>query len=307
MAAGLVVSKKSLRLWAVVAVARRSFARGVAMSGRWFPVICGVVLACAVGTESLRGEGPPTASKPMTRKEFQPAPPGWVGLAPGEAERRAAIEEKLDQVTDVAMDDVSVGDAIRKVLGSIEVVVRFDETELESSGSGHLADPVSLTLSGVSARTALDLLLRPRDWVLLVRDNHCVVTTRSWESVGNADETAIYDVTDLGSNPDGQVNLSRLMTLIQQSIEPGRWGSAGGTQSIQPLITAKAALLVVRASGDSHRGINSLLSQMREAGAGIVPAEMLVDRTPVDTPAAGMGGAPVIQGGFGGGGGGGFF
>ncbi len=295
------------------------------MLGRWFPVICGAVLMCFVGSDALRGQtsslateppaGHPPAEKPRPRKEYRPAATRVIGLAPGEAERRAIIEEKLDQVSEATLKDVPVGDAIRSIFKSVDIAVRFDLEPIESEGGDTLDDPVTLELAGTSLRAILSELLTPRGLALLVRDNHCVVTTRNWAD-DNDFPTAVFEVTDLASYPDGTVDVSSLIGVIERSIEPDHWLNAGGSGSIEPFVTAKAVLLIVRAPASTHRHIESLLTEMRRSGAAITPVETLVVPHPIpdsqngnkagaihgNAVGGGLGG-----GGFGGGGGGGGF
>jgi hypothetical protein len=290
------------------------------MLGRWFPVICGAVLMCFVGSNALRGQtsslateppaGHPLAEKPRPRKEYRPAATRVIGLAPGEAERRAIIEEKLDQVTDAAHSDIPVGDAIRSTLKSVDIAVRFDLEGIESEGSGTLDDHVTVELAGASVRAILSELMTPRGWTLLVRDNHCLVTTQS--SVESSDlPAAVFEVTDLASHPDGTVDASSLLGVIERSIEPDHWLNVGGSWSIEPFVTAKAVLLIVRAPASTHRHIESLLTEMRRSGAAIVPAETLLLPPPNAFPQNDNKGGAIHGnaggGGLGGGGGGGFF
>jgi len=109
-----------------------------------------------------------------------------------EIRQRAAIESKLKQPTSVDLKDISLRDAIEKVIGGIPHLL--DEKEFSNSGID-MKSLVSLTLDNLPREIVLQELLLPNTLTYYIRDGAAVVTTQ--EKAEDVMETRIYSAAGI--------------------------------------------------------------------------------------------------------------
>ncbi|MEZ6064945.1 MAG: M56 family metallopeptidase [Planctomycetaceae bacterium] len=154
--------------------------------------------------------------------------------------------------------------------------LRIDEERLRLAGvTGRT--PVNLSVSGISLRSCLKLILEPLELDWIVVDGELVVTSR--QAAANWPKVVVYTAGDLvtlsdpiiakndSERPARQVeSLEVLADLIVRTIEPGSWETFGGTGTIvahQPTLS-----LVIRAPEAVHQEVAELLTQLRRLWPG---------------------------------------
>ncbi len=216
-------------------------------------------------------------ASPEVRVGFKPAESRTLGLADGEAERRAVVDLRLDKPVSVDFKAVPLREAIQHVLKLADVLPVFDYESLADDNLVRLDNAVSLRVTNVSAKIVLREICEPRGVQVITSDSHAIVSpTDSCDHM----RTVVHDVTDLTSRRDGTAFTHELIDLITQAIRPKLWVDVGGANSASTILTGRAALLVVRSDPRTDEEIKSLLDDLRRNGAAIDPSAILVEFDP---------------------------
>lgn len=133
---------------------------------------------------------------------FLPAAPRWalcqdaanspVAHWPSDAE--AAIGEALAGKAEFELDETPLADAMKAIGKEYHVSIVIDQAALEADGLDPTM-PVSLSVSGISLRSALSLALEPLQLTTIVQDEVLKVTTRL-EAETNL-SVRVYPIADL--------------------------------------------------------------------------------------------------------------
>ncbi len=176
--------------------------------------------------------------------------------------REARIPDALERSCDVALDDVPLQEAVRLLAEDWKIPVRIDANWLAKDDVA-LDSPVSLTIRGVPRHSALQLLLDDLGLTWAVRHDTLLITTAAAADL--LLETRIYDVADLVLRRDEQGLLRRdfgpVMGAIHESLL-GEWDASDA--AMHPVNTSDVNALVVRATRRMHRGVERLLSDLRQ-------------------------------------------
>ena len=142
----------------------------------------------------------------------------------------------------------------------------IDQAALEADGLDP-SMPVSLSVSGISLRSALSLALEPLQLTTIVQDEVLKVTTLL-EAETNL-SVRVYPVADLlgTTHFDDQVipDFEPLTELIVTIVDPDTWDEVGGDSSISSSEVSRS--LIISQTRDSHDDIQAVLSQLRAAKA----------------------------------------
>ncbi len=176
-----------------------------------------------------------------------------------------------------------------------------------SSTAGALDDvglstdtPITKSLSGLSLKSCLRLILRELNLTYVVRDEVLLITTP--EEAEREQVTRLYPVSDLVLARDeaGQTwaDFDSLIQTVTSTVEPESWDEVGGPGSVSGMSYPGADVLVIRQTDEVHEEIASLLARMRSLAA---PRDGTTDlpvrpRGPAHPGFGGMGG---MGGGFG--------
>lgn len=211
---------------------------------------------------------------PAVRAQGDVSPAAHIRAALGRKVHGEFVEAPLTDVLDYAADVIGVS------------MVR-DQRAIEALGVD-VAQPVSLTVKDVPARSLLSLVLEPLGLQAVVHRDVLLVT--SAERAETLRATRVYDVSDLVAerSPNAElggarvatvpiaparVRLDELADMITRSVEPDSWDQAGGAGVVVPLELHGAHVLVVRQTQSVHDELESLLAEMRRLVArhGMVP------------------------------------
>ncbi len=190
-----------------------------------------------------------------------------------DAEARARVESALSAAADLEFVDVPLQEVTDFISDQYRIPVLIHGRALDDIGVGS-DTPVTVSLSGITLRSALRLMLDQLDLTFLVRDGVLLITTP--EEAENRLTTYVYVVGDLPSATSGDASressLQELAHMIQTAIDRDSWEDVGGPGVIE--VVAPWGLLVVSQSADRHQRIAGLLSATRQARAAHPPADM---------------------------------
>lgn len=181
------------------------------------------------------------------------------------AEEKKLIES-LDKVLDTPLKDAPFEEAVQLVSTKIDQKIYIDKKSLEDTGLD-LRKPVDVP-GGVSARSALRVMLQSQNLTFLVRDN--IIQVVSLDRAKDMLVSRAYDVRDLVgvggafNNPiafgpilDAQQtyeNARMLIDAIQQSVDPRVWKDGRGVGGGPATITFHypTMSIIVRAPSEVH-------------------------------------------------------
>ncbi len=179
------------------------------------------------------------------------------------------LQRALDQKIAVTFNHTPLQDAVQTIAKQIEANFVVDQVSLAEEGVKG-TEPVTLQLSGLTARSVLKLLLEPvrLDYVI---ENEVIKVVSRQRAKGEL-IVACYVVSDLLSvdsesktKADAErieLGLKRILEIVQSTIAPDSWDHVGGVGSIRSYSTTCS--LIVRQSRDVHEEILNLLDAFRK-------------------------------------------
>lgn len=205
-----------------------------------------------------------TTNSPPSSAKTNPSP-----IGPFDVSDRSAIERKiegaLETPTELQFTDTPLA-TITDYLGQLHgIQIVLDRRGLNREGIT-VDTPVSVDLTGIPLRSALDLML---DHYLLtaVVHNDVLLITSSARAEEELQEVRIYR-----HHNDWPIAVHSLVDIIQSSISPNDWVDVGGTNFIGALSTSKSGGFVVRAGYDVHYKIQEFLAQLGRLGQADQPS-----------------------------------
>ena len=177
---------------------------------------------------------------------------------PAEAERRLQSALKV-QVT-VNFVETPLIDALDFLAEQAELSIRIDRRAFEDAG--HSGDePVTLVHAGISAESALKLLLDEMKMAFVIQNDVLTVTTR--DKATEKQIVRVYPVGDL-LIPAEQETWDELTESIRLSLPDVLWQDIAGTGGTISTVKAVDAI-VVRQTRSAHDQILGLLESLRAA------------------------------------------
>jgi hypothetical protein len=184
------------------------------------------------------------------------------------AERR--IAEELEKPTTFEFLETELQDALQSIKDRHKIEIQVDKKALDDEGVGTDV-PVTRRLSGISLKSALNLLLRELGLTYSVQDEVLLITTRT-----ESDQrltTVVYDVSDLVEadrlqrQARGEVVLEYdadpLIDAITAAVHPTSWQEVGGPGAICYVF----GTLVISQSYHVHEDVAKLLDHLRRVQA----------------------------------------
>lgn len=227
----------------------------------------------------------PAASIPpaaVRRPALPPMAPPSIEFLPEPTPVEKEILQKLNEQVDFDFSSESLSgvcDFLNQLHG-LQCVI--DKQALEENSIAIDATDITLKVSGISLRSALNLVLKPNGLAFIIDDE--VVKITSLEKASTTLMTRTYPVRDLVGNVDVEYDL--LARAIQDAVG-GPLGSPwvesegeGGTVSALPA----TGTLVIRQTARAHDEILQLLRAIRKANQEMQPKTSQVvphGKTPV--------------------------
>ena len=232
------------------------------MSERFaYPIVAVLSLVCAIDASACC----PKQVSLDVRPESEQAAAEAINTALNSPVRFEFAETPLADVVEF----------LRKLTG---VQVILDHKALEGVGIGS-DTPITLSLSNVSLRSALKIMLRQLELTFMVADEVLLITTP--EEVETRLIMRVYPVLELVVNKsaeDTEEDFDSLIQVIVSTVAPQSWEDVGGAGSIAPFPNAKA--LVCSQTGEIHEQIETLLTTLRKARC----VQGIGDQQPVPPP-----------------------
>ena len=127
--------------------------------------------------------------------------------------------------------------------------------------------PVGFNVSGASLAAVLDLMLDPQGLTAIVHKDALLITTKA--RAARLMSTRMYDVRELlvpKDAGDAPLDQRTLTTIIDTTVQPESWFSAGGDARKELYVSDNATevLLIVRQTEAGHRDLQVRLRQLKQ-------------------------------------------
>jgi hypothetical protein len=155
------------------------------------------------------------------------------------------VETPLDQAVSLLQDEYSIP-------------IQLDLAALLDAGINS-GEPVTVNVRGISLKSALRLMLKPRQLTYIVQDEVLMITTP--EEAERHLVICVYDVRDLTNGGNDAEGVESLVDAVTSCVASESWAENGGGQAvIHPL---KPGLLVVTQVQAVQEQVRDLLDAVR--------------------------------------------
>jgi len=146
------------------------------------------------------------------------------------------------------------------------IPVQMDVKAMEDSGLSP-DQPITIKVRNVSLKSALRLMLRPKNLTYIVANEVLIITTP--DEAESQLLVCVYDVRDLVSARNATKELEKLANVVTACVAMETWAENGGGEAeVHPL---RPGLLVVSQTRAVHEEIVGLFAAMRKILAGPTP------------------------------------
>lgn len=171
----------------------------------------------------------------------------------------ARINRALDLDTAFDYLDQPLSDVVQDIAFAHNIPIIIDAKALLDFGID-LNSPVSISLKGISLRSALRLLLNELELTYMIQDEVLQVTTP--EEAETRPSIRIYSISDLLPS-DGDRDAEVFVELITTMVAPDTWQVTGGRGAVVYLKHIES--LVIRQTEEVFDGISELLASIRQS------------------------------------------
>lgn len=177
----------------------------------------------------------------------------------------AHVSQALDRIVTIDFRATSLADVMAFVRDLAEIPVLLDRRGLDMEGIDP-EEPITLRLTDVPLRVALNYTLAPLDLTWVIRDDVLFVTDA--QQTAAKPVTRLYPIFDLVADIESRDELAdwvikQHIEAIQQTVQPDSWKENGGLGTIAYVPSAVA--LAISTDVKTHDEIRALLTMMREA------------------------------------------
>lgn len=202
-----------------------------------------------------------------------------------------SIHQVLAKPIQLDLIDIPFSEAVRHLEKTTGIEIQLDNKALEEM-SFNTDEHVTLRVADISARSALELLLRQMDLTWIILDDTLWITTN--EAAEEYEYVKVYNVADLvrtntpamNDDPNGEsvASLDSLIVLITQWIHSESWDHAGGSGTIAGTEIAGKQIVLCKQKRQVHEEIEQLLADIRAARHQDVPKKDSSEHEPVERP-----------------------
>ncbi|QDT52374.1 ECF RNA polymerase sigma factor SigE [Caulifigura coniformis] len=148
-----------------------------------------------------------------------------------ESASESRFRERLDEPTILEFHGQTLKEVIAFLSSERAMPIRLDSPTLTAAGVSEDTE-INLMVSDVSLRSALNLLFKDVGGTTLdyVFENEVIVVTTK-EKADETLQTVVYDLSKLQSDA-GHLDPELITTILEKTVEPLSWESAGGQGSI---------------------------------------------------------------------------
>lgn len=211
----------------------------------------------------------------------------WINVDDDVEKKLAA---KLQEKGSVEFVETPLEEVIKSLNLQFATSMRINRMALEEIGITP-DESITAKLNNITLQSTLKSILTALDLTFVVQDESLVITTTE-----QADSRLLNRIYWLEGTGFAAGDFDSIMDLLQCSIEPDSWEALGGASTMQPLTTARPAILVTT-TYTIHQDLERFFKTVRQTHFGEDPVLEEV-QVPASQVPRGMGG-----GGMGGGGG----
>jgi hypothetical protein len=213
---------------------------------------------------------PAAAATYIPASQPKPHAPAIEFLPPLTASEKRIVAA-LDRPTEFEFSDTALSNVVDYIKQKHEIEMQVDWSGLPEAGI-NVSKPVTISVDGISLRSALRLILAKLGATYIVSDEVLLITSHE-----KADEmifTRTYPVEDLLTPPTFQPGEGKqgskyddayepLVKVIMRTIKPESWEQNGGPGDIAAIAAAKS--LVISQTYEVHEKVLNLLRSLRAA------------------------------------------
>ncbi len=185
-----------------------------------------------------------------------------VKKAPRATSPEVAIRQALAKPVELKFVETPLAGVAKSLEKRLGIPIRLDRKALKDVGIGGDA-PVTFQVSDISARSALELILRQLDLTWIIAPKALAITTPA--EAETTLEKKVYDVANRFVQGSGseKLDFDSLMDVITGCIQPTSWSQVGGPASIDVgLDLAGPKVLVISQTREGHEDIETLLADL---------------------------------------------
>ena len=212
--------------------------------------------AAATAQPTLEPEVQTSETEAQDMPEEAPAPaedeePPLVWGTPAEQRIREVLS--APEGVQILFTQIPLKDAMDFLADEHGIMILADGNALTEAGVSP-ETPINASLSGITLRSALHIMLRPMGLTAIVEDEVLKVTTL--ERAEERTATRVYNLSAIG----GDALIDR---VVRESVAPDTWRQGGGEGTA--VVTGRS--LVVTQTHAVHERVEALLRRMQQAHA----------------------------------------
>ena len=172
----------------------------------------------------------------------------------------AETNERLDRKVSLHAEAISLAAVLQRISIAIGVRIELDQQSITKEGVTP-NEPVTIVVDGISAKSALELILAPLDLVYRLKpDGRIIVQEADVESRGL--HVVPYPIDEfLLNGADRKTGLDTLCHLIRTTVQPDTWEEFGGSGKVQA--GRAAPRLIIFQTEAVHAEVATLLAELR--------------------------------------------
>ena len=172
----------------------------------------------------------------------------------------AETNERLHRKVSLHAEAISLAAVLQRISIAIGVRIELDQQSIAKEGVTP-NEPVTIVVDGISAKSALELILAPLDLDYRLKPGGRIIVQEA-----DAEERRLvvrtYPIDEfLLNGADRDAALEQLCNLIRTTVRPDRWKEVGGPRAMPMGDTAR--YLVIRQTDAVHEEIAALLAELR--------------------------------------------
>lgn len=182
--------------------------------------------------------------------------------APRATSPEVAVRQALAKPVELKFVETPLAGVAKSLEKTLGIPVRFDRKALDDVGIGGDV-PVTFKVSDISARSALELILRQLDLTWVIGPKALLITTP--EEAETRLEKKVYDIANqfVRGSGSAKFDFDSLTDVITACIQPTSWSQVGGPASIDVgLDLAGPKVLVISQTRQGHEEIEALLADL---------------------------------------------
>jgi beta-lactamase regulating signal transducer with metallopeptidase domain/uncharacterized GH25 family protein len=217
--------------------------------------------------------------KPASIKSQSQTIPGNPGQtviqASSKSEAGVASPGPLDFIAKLDAVDKPLAKAILDIARQGNLQVEFDKGGLDEAKADKMKE-VSLTISGVKARSILSLLLHPQKLGYYLDQNTIYITSE--ERLNRGLYLRSYSLVDILAQQEfkqAQIDATEFASIVRQTIQPRSWDNINkGVNSLSINVDEPSQQLLVRQTRLGHIEIGQLLHELSSTSQSVPSPEM---------------------------------